>query len=134
VNFIKITAERSSRKAQILDRLVEMQINAVIYESADKVNEKAARDGCLRLLMRDHPGRKVRRLVLEREESRVDSDSHIIRSELVAAGETGQLVYEHMRAHEEPLLSIPDAIAWCWMRGSHRRVIAKGLVTVVQQA
>ena len=35
------------------------------------------------------------------------------------------LHYEHRRAHVEPLLSLPDAVAWCWVRsGEWRRRIA----------
>lgn len=35
------------------------------------------------------------------------------------------LHYEHRRAHVEPPLSLPDAVAWCWVRsGEWRRRIA----------
>jgi hypothetical protein len=129
---IHFHGERSSRKAQILDRIAEMPVTAVVYESASKINEKAARDNCLRALARDQLRRDVRRLTIEREESRLDPDRLILRAELKAAGD--RLVYQHLRAHEEALLALPDAIAWCWGRGGHWRDIAKGLVTDVYQA
>jgi hypothetical protein len=33
----------------------------------------------------------------------------------------GQMIYEHLRPFEEPLLWIPDAIAWAWGAGGDWR-------------
>lgn len=41
-------------------------------------------------------------------------------------------VYRHHRAHEEPLLALPDAIAWSWHRGGQWRKRVEPLVTAVK--
>jgi hypothetical protein len=41
------------------------------------------------------------------------------------------LRYEHLRAHEECLLSVPDAVAWCWSHRSGWRERVRGIVTDV---
>ncbi|GGR66143.1 hypothetical protein GCM10010169_07020 [Micromonospora fulviviridis] len=40
---------------------------------------------------------------------------------------------EHLRAYEECLLAIPDALAWCWARGGPWRSAVRGLVTEVRE-
>jgi len=43
------------------------------------------------------------------------------------------LEYRHQRAHEEPLLALPDVVAWCWVRsGDWRRRIGPILADVRQ--
>ncbi len=129
---IHFHAERPDRRSQLIDLFVEMPLEAAIYETPRGM-EKAARDGCLAMLIRDHLERDVRRLVLERDDSRVDSDRKLLHDEVTRAGSADRLSYEHLRAYEEPLLAIPDAIAWCWARGGHWRVKAKRVVTCVHQ-
>ncbi len=126
--------ERESRRSQILGELLEFPIEAIIYEAADKVNEKAARDRCLTRLIRDHLERDVRRLIIEKEESRMDADRTILRKETQAVALREPLTYEHLRGFEEPLLALPDALGWCWARGGHWRVRVKAMVRDVLQA
>lgn len=52
-------------------------------------------------------------LVLERDDSVFELDRKVL-YRAVRQSEGGDLRYEHLRAREEPLLVIPDAIAWCW--------------------
>src|SRR6184192_915020 len=42
------------------------------------------------------------------------------------------LEYRHHRAHEEPLLAIPDALPWCWQRGGPWKARAKDFVADVK--
>jgi hypothetical protein len=125
---VHFKSERDSRRAQLMAQFTELSIQAVIYQARDRVNEKAARDRCLTALVRDHMTRRVQRLVIEREESRLHSDR------LIIGAEAKDLEFEHLRAHEDPLLAVPDGIAWCWGRGGHWRVKAKHLVTDVIEA
>jgi hypothetical protein len=43
-----------------------------------------------------------------------------------------RLRYEHQRASAEQLLAIPDAIAWCWVKGGHWRRQIEPAVTSVR--
>ncbi|HEX6684851.1 MAG TPA: hypothetical protein VF062_18830 [Candidatus Limnocylindrales bacterium] len=72
--------------------------------------------------------------MLERDDSHAEADRRLLRAELQAAGAADRLTYEHVRAYEEPLLAIPDAVAWCWVKGGHWRVKAKQMVTAFNQA
>jgi hypothetical protein len=130
---IHFNNERDSRRSQLMAQFIELPIQAVIYQASDRVNEKTARDRCLTALISDHLSRGVLRLVLEREESRLASDRLIIKSEAALAGAC-TFVFEHLRAHEDALLAIPDAVAWCWARGGHWRVKAKQMVVDVIDA
>ena len=49
----------------------------------------------------------------------------------VAASGTGLLTFRHVAAHEEPLLWLPDAIAWAIGRGGDWRRRAEPLVEKV---
>jgi hypothetical protein len=76
---------------------------------------------------------KAQRLVLEREDAAFKTDNALLYARVHAVGIENSLRYEHMRAHEECLLVIPDAIAWCWARGGQWRTKVQGIVTKVQQ-
>jgi hypothetical protein len=70
-------------------------------------------------------------LVLESDESNVESDRRVIRQEIARAQALDHMIYEHIRAFEEPLLAVPDAIGWCWAKGGHWRIKVKSLVAGV---
>jgi hypothetical protein len=124
--------ERDNRKSMIMSRLSELPIEATIYQAA-KVDSHA-RSRCLTLLIRDQLKRDVRRLILERDNTQVDADRRLLHREVHMAGAAGRIIYDHLRAHEEQLLAMPDAIAWCWAQGGHWRVKAKSLVSDVIEA
>ena len=131
INFVN---ESDRRRAQILDRLVCLPIEVVLFEAGAKESDKARRDKCLSRLVHHHVDRDVRRLVLERDDSHAQADRQIVRRELIAVGAPDQLSYELVRAFEEPLLAVPDAVAWCWPRGGQWRAKAKQLVSDVYSA
>ncbi len=124
---IHFNNERNPRRAQIISRLAAQPIEAIVVETKTK-DEKLARRSCLGKLVADQLARDVRRLVIERDDSLVEFDRRFIRAELTKAADPEMLRYDHLRAHEEPLLSVPDAIAWCWAHGGHWRVKAEPLV------
>lgn len=127
---IHFNKERNSRRSQVMSRLIELRIEAAIYQAADAHNEKEARRRCLTALIRDHLARDVRRLVIEQDDSLIDFDRRLLNRETTG---TQHLTYEHVSPYQEPLLAIPDAVAWCWARGGHWQVKAKHLVTTVHQ-
>jgi hypothetical protein len=116
-----------------MSRLMELPIEAVIYASHTK-DETIARQECLTLLVRHQVGRKVQRLVIEPDESHVESDRRLLHDEIHAADAHHRMTYDHVQSSAEPLLCIADAVAWCWPKGGHWRARAKQLVTDVHQA
>ncbi|HEU5266784.1 MAG TPA: hypothetical protein VFU35_08785 [Jatrophihabitans sp.] len=40
--------------------------------------------------------------------------------------------YEHVRAEQEVLLAVPDAIGWCWAKGGRWRERIQSLVIEVR--
>ncbi|SBT63129.1 hypothetical protein GA0070622_0072 [Micromonospora sediminicola] len=45
----------------------------------------------------------------------------------------GRLRYDQLRAHEECLLAIPDALAWCWAKGGRWRNSIRRMVSESRQ-
>ncbi|GIH04746.1 hypothetical protein Rhe02_28130 [Rhizocola hellebori] len=130
---IHFYSERDSRKSQIVTTIAELPLEVVLIEASGAIHENAARGRCLHALIQDHIGRRVSRIVLERDESQVEADRRILRREIERHGLLDCVTYEHVRAHEEALLAIPDAIAWCWAKGGHWRVRVKALVAEMRQ-
>lgn len=71
------------------------------------------------------------RLVLESDESQDARDRRDLVDLTRAAGCRDSLRYEHLRAAQEPLLSVPDVVAWSWARGGEWRRRASVLVADV---
>ncbi|MGV9767206.1 hypothetical protein [Micromonospora tulbaghiae] len=70
------------------------------------------------------------RLVLERDDSTFQADQRLLFEQVRKCGVDGRLRYDQLRAHEEGLLAVPDALAWCWAKGgrwkdSIRRMISE---------
>ncbi len=72
-------------------------------------------------------------LVIETDETLVGSDRHELYRLTRAMELTGTLTYRHLRAHEEPLLALPDVVAWCWVRSGEWRRRVEPILTAVRQ-
>jgi len=59
--------------------------------------------------------------VIEHDASLVRSDRHELYRLVRQAGLSTTFAYRHQRAHEEPLLALPDVVAWCWARSGDWR-------------
>ncbi|MDI3193991.1 hypothetical protein QK290_05840 [Pseudarthrobacter sp. AL07] len=82
---------------------------------ARNLPDKIARPLCLERLIDDLLAAGASRLVLESDESLEQADRRIIGQPLRSRGEN--LKYLHCKPHEEPLLWVSDAVAWCHQRG-----------------
>jgi hypothetical protein len=82
---------------------------------------------------KESDGRRKQILVLERDDSLVAADRRVLYQQVQGQGLGGRLRYDHLRARDECLLIIPDAVAWSWARGGLWRKIVKPLVTGVRQ-
>jgi hypothetical protein len=79
--------------------------------------DKAARPMCLERLVQDLTEAGASKLVLESDESLEQADRRIIAQHLKLLGVADGLQYRHCKPHEEPLLWVSDAVAWCHQKG-----------------
>jgi hypothetical protein len=114
--------ERDPQRKKIVRLISEFRLTVDIYQ-ADRDNT-AARYRCLEAIVRDNA--TAERLVVERDESTYGWDGKILNAATYRYGCHGKLRWDLLAPKEDPLLWIPDAVAWCWMRGAdwRRRVQA----------
>ncbi|GGF10877.1 hypothetical protein [Subtercola lobariae] len=120
VHFVK---ESDSRRRHILSTLASLNLKVSVYR-AGGFDDLQSRRLCLAAVVRDSARQSVTRITLESDLSIEKFDRHVMYEELSRLGETNAMTYVHERAASEPLLWVPDAIAWCVARGGHwkRRV------------
>jgi hypothetical protein len=128
---LHFATESDGRRRAIIKHFGTTGVSAVIYDGSGYRDGKAARDAVIGQLADDAAAMGADRLILELDDSVAASDRAIIRERLLKVGRHHSLRYEHRRAHEECLLAIPDAIAWCWVKGGHWRRFADAIVTDV---
>ncbi|MBB5789708.1 hypothetical protein [Jiangella mangrovi] len=104
--------ESDRRRSKILKGIEELGPEFRVYLTKKR---KHARDACLERMIPDLVAADVRRLVIERDESLVLAERRLL-YQLTRDDRPG-LEYVHLRAKEDLLLCLPDAIAWCWSRG-----------------
>lgn len=126
--------ERPRRRPGIVAAVVETAGVAVtIYDAARRYRtEREARAACLTALIQDlAAGGAEVRLIIEQDDSIVAADRHLLYRLARTADCADTLHYRHGRAHDEPLLALPDLAAWCWARsGQWRRRIDPILAAV----
>jgi len=116
--------ERGTRKQKILDTVLGLDIRVDLYSTDVAGGTVAARGRCLTALTTDLLADDTRELVIERDDGMVAHDKRAISGVLRSHRGTPAPEYRWERAHDEPLLWIPDALAWCWTaRGSWRASI-----------
>lgn len=71
-------------------------------------------------------------LMIEQDDSLLRTDCHQLFGLARATGQRDTLQYEHQRASTEPLLALPDIVAWCWVRSGDWRRRAAPIITTVR--
>ena len=113
--------ENDQRRRAIATAIVASGVTATIYDAGRRYrNERERRAACLRALVGDAARRRDAMLVLEQDDTLIDTDRKLLYR---AARDENcpDLRYEHRRAAAEQLLALPDAIAWCWAKGGDWR-------------
>lgn len=127
---LHLVKESDARRKQILDTITELKPVVTIYD-ASACPRRQQREACLRMLVADLATTRAERVVLELDEAVLDLDRTVLYRQVRELGAT-ELRYEHLRTYEEPLLAIPDAIAWCWSNGRAWRQRVRELVHAVR--
>lgn len=130
---LHMVKESDSRRRLILQRMADLGCSATLYEAgAGHKSNITRRRACLERLVHDVVDTGAgTRLCLETAEG-VDRRDQQQLLELVRRLQCRDiLAYEHAHASAEPLLAVPDAIAWAWTRGGEWRRRAQPLVSSV---
>jgi hypothetical protein len=128
---LHFVGERDSRRLQIIRAFIDAGVNTTIYEASGIRDLKVARDAVITRLTGDALRQHAQMLVLELDDSLEAQDRLVIREQLRKADRQDAFRYEHRRAYEECLLSIPDAVAWSWTKSSQWRRQVEPLITEV---
>ncbi|GAA3574521.1 hypothetical protein [Kribbella ginsengisoli] len=118
--------ERDPQRKKIVQLISEFRLTVDIYQ-ADRDNV-AARHRCLDAIVRDNA--TAERLVVERDESTYGRDGKVLNAATYRYGCHGKLRWDLLAPKEDPLLWIPDAVAWCWVRGANWRRRVQGFCEV----
>jgi hypothetical protein len=132
---LHMNAERDRRRRAILTAVSATRVDATIYDAGRHYRpDPAARAACLAALIGDLAEAGTRtRLVIEQDDSVVLSDRQHLYRLSREARLADLLAYQHMRAHEEPLLALPDVVAWSWVRSREWRRRLGPIVTSVRR-
>lgn len=72
-------------------------------------------------------------ILLEQDDRVIESDRRLLHQWTTKLGCVDRLMYEHRRPHEECLLWISDAVAWCWYKGGDWRRRVEPVVTATKK-
>jgi hypothetical protein len=106
--------ESTARRRKIIGLIGQLDLSIGIYQVAR--DDKAGRQACLQAVVRDIAG-TAHRLIIERDESTYDFDKRTLTAAFCRYGCRETLRFELLEPKADPLLWIPDAVAWCWVRG-----------------
>lgn len=120
--------ERDDRRRQIIAAVAKLSAHAVIFDARGHRSARAAREACLVALVEHAAKINAARLVLERDDSTFQADQRLLFEQVRRTGMSGALRYDQLRAHEECLLAIPDALAWCWAKGGRWKTSVQRVV------
>ncbi|MDE9364006.1 hypothetical protein PZ938_00155 [Luteipulveratus sp. YIM 133132] len=130
---VHMRKERDSRRRTIISALIAAGITATIYDVGRYSHELDARHDALSLLLADIDPTVTTRLTLEQDDSLLAWDRRAL-YDLARKHHLGQaFTYDHQPARTEPLLGIPDAIAWCWAKGGDWRRRLEPLIGEVRR-
>ncbi|TWS26663.1 hypothetical protein FK268_01365 [Tsukamurella sputi] len=121
---IHFAKESPSRRRSIAAAIAGMPVAATAFDARGIRDARAARERALRAVVADLDAQSVARLIIEQDDSLVAADRRTL-FRATRATRSG-LEYLHVRPASEPMLWIPDAIAWSIARGgdSARRIAA----------
>ncbi|QIX48242.1 hypothetical protein [Rhodococcus sp. DMU1] len=125
---IHFKSERDARRRTICSALETLDVQVHVYD-ATGLTPKVGRPRCLAALVDDLAELSVSRLVLEQDDSTVKSDRRTLFDATGKHGIRDRLTYHHLRAKQEPMLWIPDAVAWCLAKGGEWPARVRPLIT-----
>lgn len=122
--------EKAGRQRKILRTISALDVQVTIYaaKKGEYKTELLAREKCLAALVDDVVSQGCSNLCLDRDETLAARDRKLIQGHLVRSNYKDRLQYTHDKATHEPLLLIPDAIAWAWPQGGQWKALCAGVI------
>jgi len=125
---IHFKKEDQARRKQLLAVYERHELQTFTFRSSLK-NQREAREVCFERLINHALTLGVTRLVIEKDDSIFRADEKIIARLIKEQGALGKIGFEHFYRHEEPILWVPDSIAWCENKGGFwSTLIAKQVI------
>lgn len=119
--------ESPHRRRLLLAAMADLPVRAVMYTS--KQRESIARELAIAALLIDLVGLRGQRLIIEhREDSQNRHERALIASAVRNGTAPTDLDYQHLNAHEEPMLWVADAVAWAYGAGGEWRRRVRTLI------
>jgi hypothetical protein len=126
--------ESDPLRRKILSTIADLGIGVALYEAGPAYpTDILRRRACLDGLVRHAAAAGCVRLTLESDPSQDCRDRQSLIEITREAGCRDTLQYVHMTAFAEPLLWIPDAVAWAFARGGLWAEQARAVITRVVQ-
>lgn len=126
-------SEKDARRRQLLEAMCGLDVVVDVYDATGygPRDQLKAREACLTRVVADAAGQRAERIVIELDESLEVHDKRTLFHATRLHGAADRLRYDLMPARSEPLLWIPDAIAWAWPKGGPWRDRARPIVRSV---
>lgn len=114
--------ESPRRRRQVADRIARLHasgVSAVVLDAGKGPEpEHVRRDRALRTLVARIADEDAAHLVLDLDTTMVARDRRTLAG---ATRDLPRVAYSHLPLSAEPLLTIPDVVAWSWARGGEWR-------------
>ena len=130
---VHFVSESPRRRRALLRDIAKIPCQSTIHVAVGG-GQVDARAAALKSLVTELANRNVDRIVLDSRRGQDHRDRSVIAS--VLGADTGMRIhYQHLSSADEPLLWIPDAVAWSWGRGGQWRssIEELGLLEDVQR-
>lgn len=127
---IHFTHERPARRRQLMAAMCELDVQVQMYVARTR-DSVAGRRACMKAILDDVLAARARLVTFELDESLALADRRLIAERF--RFEEAAPVYRQLRAKEEPLLWVSDAVAWCYQRGGEWRDLCRPLVHAEHQ-
>jgi hypothetical protein len=124
---VHFQTESDAVRRKFLAQVIDLPVTARIYTARERT-ERASRQMILTRLVGDLVAMGASSLVLERDESLMVHDERVIKAERARLRAVDVLRYD-LKEPSDPMLWLPDAIAWAWCRDRVWRCLVAGLVT-----
>lgn len=119
---IHFATESDRRRRRILTELSGLRLAVTMYMT-DHPDQRRARAAVIQRLATDLDANQVRTLTIESRQGQDHADRASVYG---ALGPAPSFEYRHLTPYEEPLLWVPDAIAWAYGKSNDwRRLLDK---------
>ena len=112
---IHFVSESDSRRKSILAAFAKIEFRVVMFVVKGQ-SDPVSRGACLNALIENLDASRYYSLVLDVDETILKSDRQVLNNAILRNGMRETIQYRHSEPHSEPLLSVPDALAWTFTK------------------